>query len=103
MGLLKAGDPLPSVRQLAADLGVNPNTVKQAYHELEREGSVEIRRGQGTYVSDQSLDGAERERLLRDVAQRALRDAQRHGAGPEELMAAIHHAAVGSNDTEARS
>ena len=38
LGTLRPGDPLPSVRQLAGELGVNPNTVKQAYRELEREG-----------------------------------------------------------------
>ena len=47
---LKAGDLLPSVRQLAATLRVNPATVVQAYRDLEREGFVEMRHGAGTYV-----------------------------------------------------
>jgi GntR family transcriptional regulator len=99
LGTLRSGDALPSVRQLAAELGVNPNTVKQAYHELEREGVVEMRRGQGTYMADGALDAADRKRLLRDVAQRALLDAQRHGATPVELVEAIRKVA-GSNHTE---
>jgi GntR family transcriptional regulator len=101
LGTLRAGDALPSVRQLAAELGVNPNTVKQAYHELEREGVVEMRRGQGTFVTDAALNGAERKRLLREVAHRALLDAQRHGADPNELVDAIRKLA-GSNPREER-
>jgi GntR family transcriptional regulator len=102
LGTLRPGDPLPSVRQLAADLGVNPNTVKQAYRELEREGLVQVRRGQGTFVSDRTLNGgAERQRLTRQVAERAVLDAQRHGAAPEELIEAIREIAA-SMDTEAR-
>lgn len=89
LGVLKPGDVLPSVRQLAGDLGVNPNTVKQAYHELEREGAVETRRGQGTFLTRAQPNGTERADLLREVARRALLDAQRHGAAPAELIEAI--------------
>jgi GntR family transcriptional regulator len=89
LGMLMPGDPLPSVRQLAADLGVNPNTVKQAYRELEREGLVHVRRGQGTFVTDLNVDGAERERMLRSVAERALAQARRLGARGEELIEAV--------------
>lgn len=101
VGTLRPGDPLPSVRQLATQLGVNPNTVKQAYRELEREGVVHMRRGQGTFASDVPVDGAERRRLLQAVAVRALRDAQRHGAAAEDLIDAIRDAAR-SPDEEAR-
>ena len=48
---LHGGDQLPTVRQLAVDLSINPNTVVRAYLELEREGLVSKRRGAGTYVS----------------------------------------------------
>jgi GntR family transcriptional regulator len=89
LGMLRPGDLLPSVRQLAADLGVNPNTVKQAYRELEREGLVLVRRGQGTFVSESSVNGAERERMLRSVAERALVQARRLGARAEELIEAV--------------
>lgn len=99
LGTLRAGDALPSVRQLAAELGVNPNTVQQAYRELEREGLVRVRRGQGTFVSDVELNGAERRLLVRGVAKRALLDAHRNGAGPVELIEAIREIA-NSGDTE---
>ncbi len=71
LGTLRPGDALPSVRQLAAELGVNPNTVQQAYRELEREGLVEVRRGQGTFIADVAVNGAERKALLAEVARRA--------------------------------
>jgi len=100
LGTLRPGDALPSVRQLAAELGVNPNTVQQAYRELEREGLVEVRRGQGTFIADVAVNGAERKALLAEVARRALRDAHRHGAGPEELIEAIREIADPS-ETEA--
>jgi GntR family transcriptional regulator len=89
LGMLKPGEALPSVRQLAGELGVNPNTVKQAYHELEREDVVETRRGQGTFLTHAQPNGKERAELLREVARRALLDAQRHGAAPTELIDAI--------------
>lgn len=87
---LRPDDPLPSVRQLAVDLRVNPNTVSQAYRELEREGTVYVRRGQGTFVSDVRRNGNERHALARGVAERALLDAHRNGLDAGELIDAIH-------------
>ena len=49
IGSLKPEDPVPSVRELASELVVNPRTVLQAYRELEREGVLYVRRGQGTF------------------------------------------------------
>lgn len=91
LGTLAPEDPLPSVRALAAELRVNPNTVQQAYRELERAGVVYSRRGQGTFVA--APGGGEREQLLRDVADRALKDARRYGIEPDELADAILRAA----------
>ncbi len=97
VGTLRAEDALPSVRQLAAELRVNPNTVQQAYRELEREGLVHVRRGKGTYVAEMRDGGRARERstLARSVAQRALREAHRNGLSAEELVEAIRRAASG--------
>ena len=50
MGILNVGDQLPSVREVVAAVAVNPNTVLKAYRDLEREGLVEARAGQGTFV-----------------------------------------------------
>ena len=91
LGTLSPEDPLPSVRALAAELRVNPNTVQQAYRELERAGIIYSRRGQGTFVA--SPGGGERELLLPDVAERALKDARRYGIEPDELAEAILRAA----------
>jgi GntR family transcriptional regulator len=50
MGLLEVGDQLPTVREVVAEVAVNPNTVLKAYRDLEREGLLEARAGQGTFV-----------------------------------------------------
>ncbi len=92
LGTLAPEDPLPSVRALAAELRVNPNTVQQAYRELERAGVIYSRRGQGTFVSGAG-SASERDLLLRDVAERALRDARRYGIEPDELAEAVLRAA----------
>ena len=93
VGTLRPEDPLPSVRQLAADLRLNPNTVAQAYRELERDGLVYVRRGQGTFVAERTSGEAERRALAQDVATRALLDAHRHGIGVNELVDAIRRTA----------
>ena len=90
-GALGPEDPLPSVRELAAALQVNPRTVSQAYAELEREGTVYVRRGQGTFVAPGVRpDAHDRPLLAREVARRALADAWRNGLSLAELTAALH-------------
>ena len=97
VGTLAADDALPSVRQLAVDLRVNPNTVAQAYRELERDGVVHVKRGQGTFVNDVGVNGRQKRTLAREVAALALRDAHRNGLGADELIRAIQTAANKSN------
>ena len=95
VGTLRAEDPLPSVRELAAELVVNPRTVSQAYQELEREGVVYMRRGHGTFVSPTAQrDGEERRTLARAVAKRSLLEARRNGLGAEELVMMIQQLAA---------
>lgn len=96
LGTVGPDDPLPSVRQLATELRVNPNTVQQAYREMEREGIVYVRRGQGTFVADTRVNGTERKALARAVAERALLDAHRNGVGADELIQTIREVAHGS-------
>jgi GntR family transcriptional regulator len=86
---VRPGEALPSVRQLASQLRVNPNTVRQAYGELERAGVLEMRRGQGTFLRDDSIAADEKRLLARSVAARALRDAFRHGLDVSELIGAL--------------
>lgn len=95
VGTLKAEDPLPSVRELAGELVVNPRTVSQAYQELEREGVIYVRRGQGTFVSPTVKRSAgERRHLALAVAKRALLEAQRNGLTAEELVMSIQRLAA---------
>lgn len=89
VGTLGPDEPLPSVRRLAGDLRVNPNTVQQAYRELEREGVVYVRRGQGTFASRETGEEADRSVLREEVARRAMRDARRHGLSAADLVASI--------------
>jgi GntR family transcriptional regulator len=104
LGTLQAEDPLPSVRDLASELVVNPRTVSQAYRELEREGVVYVRRGQGTFVaSDIQPDRRERETLARGVAKRALLEARRNGLGLEELVAIMRDVAAEEDSAPSRS
>jgi GntR family transcriptional regulator len=61
-GALSAGDQLPTVRQLAVDLAINPNTVVRAYRELELGGLLETHQGTGTFISIQKMKRADAER-----------------------------------------
>ena len=83
---------MPSVRELSSQLLVNPRTVSQAYQELEREGVLYVRRGQGTFVSPGVR--ADRRVVARDVAKRAVLEARRSGLGMEELIETIRKVAT---------
>lgn len=89
-GSLREGDPLPSVRAVAADYRLNPLTVLKAYQSLVDETLVEKRRGRGMYVSAgarAALLAGERERFLREEWPRVLAAVQRLGFSAEELLA----------------
>ena len=68
-GALKPGDQLPTVRQAAVDLAINPNTVIRAYRELEIRGVLETEQGSGTFISHQKVktDQVERQRMLNQL------------------------------------
>ena len=87
VGRLKPEDPLPSVRQLALDLTINPNTVARAYLELEHEGVIYKRQGQGTYVSPQALDASRRERIrvVAGLLEKAVVEAVNSGLSASEI------------------
>jgi GntR family transcriptional regulator len=78
-GALETGARLPSVRQLAESLVINPTTVQRAYLELENEGVIETRRGQGTFVANGGthLERSEVERLAAEHFRNALAEAKR--------------------------
>jgi GntR family transcriptional regulator len=85
---LAAGDQLPTVRQLAVDLQINPNTVVRAYRELELGGLLETHQGTGTFISAQKLKraDAERERQLAQIVSDAVSRAGAAGFTVDELM-----------------
>lgn len=90
-GVLKPGDALPSVRQVAADFQLNPITVSRAYQELADESLVEKRRGLGMYVTEgapEKLLASEREHFLRAEWPAVVQRITRLGLKMEELMAA---------------
>ena len=88
-GVLKPGDALPSVRQVAAEYQLNPITVSRAYQELADEQLVEKRRGLGMYVTDGAnarLLQSERERFLREEWPLVMERIQRLGLSIQELL-----------------
>lgn len=90
-GRLANGDQLPTVRSLAVDLQVNPNTVARAYSELEIRGIVTTQQGTGTFMSDReiTMTEVERERILTEMVRQFLTNARSHGFSTEEIMETI--------------
>jgi GntR family transcriptional regulator len=87
-GALSTGDQLPTVRQLAVDLAINPNTVVRAYKELELGGLLETHQGTGTFISAQKvrLADAERERQLSQIVADAVSRAGAAGFTIDDLL-----------------
>jgi len=87
-GMLMVGDQLPTVRQLAVDLAINPNTVVRAYRELELGGLLETHQGTGTFISEQKMKraDAERERQLAQIVADCVARAGAAGFTVDELI-----------------
>ena len=87
-GALKAGAQLPTVRQVAVDLTVNPNTVLRAYRELEIRGVIETQQGTGTFVSSRPVNpsSAERDRKLDQLVGEFVARAGSNGFTLTELL-----------------
>ena len=100
-GLLQPGDQLPTVRQVAVDLAINPNTVQRAYREMEIRGVLETQQGTGTFISHQKIkrDEVERRRQLAQLVGAFVARAGAAGFTVAELLEAIHE----SVDTESGS
>ena len=90
-GVLREGDPLPSVRNVAAEYRINPLTVLKAYEQLVDEGLLEKRRGLGLFINTGAADQllqAERQRFLDEQWPSIHATIQRLGLTPQELLAA---------------
>jgi DNA-binding transcriptional regulator YhcF (GntR family) len=87
-GSLEAGDQLPTVRQVAVDLSINPNTVVRAYRELEIRGVLETQQGTGTFISRKKVrrDEVERQRQLGQLVTDFVARAGAAGFTVEELV-----------------
>ena len=91
-GALAPGDQLPTVRQVAVDLSINPNTVVRAYRELEIRGVLETQQGTGTFVSHQKVkrDDVERERQLNQLVGEFVSRAGASGFTIKDLLEQLH-------------
>lgn len=87
VGRIKPEDPLPSVRQLALNLTINPNTVARAYLELEHDGVIYKRQGQGTFIAAQAIDASRRERnrIVGGLFEKAVVEAVNFGMSGSEI------------------
>jgi GntR family transcriptional regulator len=87
LGVLKANEALPSIRDLATELVVNPNTVARAYRELELEGLIYTRKGKASFVSENSTSLIQRDRvrLSEDLFDRAIAEARKFGLDAAEI------------------
>ena len=87
-GVLTAGDQLPTVRQVAVDLAINPNTVMRAYRELEIRGVLETQQGTGTFISQKKVkrDEVERQRQLNQLVSEFAGRAGASGFTVRELL-----------------
>lgn len=84
-GILQPGEKLPSVRDLAAELAINPNTIQRAYRQLELEGWIVSMQGKGSFVSgEMSIRQRESDRLLTEF-DRLVSQLERCGVSREEL------------------
>ena len=91
-GALLPGDQLPTVRQVAVDLAINPNTVQRAYREMEIRGVLDTQQGTGTFISQQKVkrDEVERRRQLTQLVSDFVARAGAAGFTVKELLEEIH-------------
>jgi GntR family transcriptional regulator len=104
-GVLKEGDPLPSVRSVAAEYRVNPLTVLKGYQELVDEQLVETKRGRGMFVNAGARDlllKGERQKFLVEEWPRAAATIQRLGITPKQLLRAAKRRSSGKTAKEER-
>ena len=100
-GALAAGHQLPTVRQVAVDLSINPNTVVRAYRELEIRGVLETQQGTGTYISQQKVkrDDVERDRQLTQLVADFVARAGAAGFTIDDLLEQLKERQNGSEKT----
>jgi GntR family transcriptional regulator len=100
-GVLSGGHQLPTVRQVAVDLSINPNTVVRAYRELEIRGVLETQQGTGTFISHQKVkrDDVERQRQLNQLVADFVARAGAAGFTIDDLLEQLRERLNGSEKT----
>ena len=88
-GVLKEGERMPSVRDLASQLAINPNTIQRAYRELETDGYICTVPGKGSFVSQRDEAAEKRKAELRSKMSGLTRELRHAGIGEEELISLI--------------
>ncbi|MBQ0025834.1 MAG: GntR family transcriptional regulator [Lachnospiraceae bacterium] len=88
-GALSADEKLPSVRSLAVDLSINPNTIQRAYSELERDGYIYCVAGKGNFVSKDPGEAAAHVAQLKEELAEKIRELKYLGAEKDELLTAV--------------
>ncbi|GIO56243.1 GntR family transcriptional regulator [Paenibacillus cellulositrophicus] len=92
-GILQPGDKIPSVRELAADLQINPNTIQRTFQELEREEVVETRRGLGRYVtSEESKIMAIKKEMAGELLHQFIHGMQELGFKNQDIVSIVSEA-----------
>lgn len=93
MGILRPGDQLPTVRLVAVELAINPNTVMRAYRELEIRGFLDTQQGTGTFVADRpdGIAQEDRERMIFQLVGEFVARAGASGVTAQELAEALRH------------
>ena len=100
-GVYRPGEALPSLRTMAIQLQVNPNTVQRAYDELDREGLIYCQRGKGLFVAEQGTSAAQASACdtVRKSLEEAVKSARAAGLDPERLRELFEAAVDGASQT----
>jgi len=101
-GDFAVGSPVPSVRDLAKQLRVNPNTVVKVYQHLAEQGLLEVRRGEGTFVAGtpERVPARERSRWLTEAVRRLVDEGRSKGVTPRDLLSALDRAIADAEESE---
>ena len=89
IGVLKENDPMPSVRSLATDLAINPNTIQRAYAELERRGCIYVIKGKGSFVAENSTMKENKKKELLIHVSEIIDEAIRLGISDQEIKTMV--------------
>ena len=89
IGVLKENDPMPSVRSLATDLAINPNTIQRAYAELERRGCIYVIKGKGSFVAENSTMKENKKKEILIHVSEIIDEAIRLGISDQEIKTMV--------------